>query len=140
MLLGGFAGAAVLYPVSLLLSTLNLFGWWNGPFIAHVPDFPYILPLLALVFLIAFYVPRKISIFGRIGVSTSGVRLVLPLRADTVECSRVFAVGFDWVDIDNFFFVIRYRLTTGQAERIREFLRIGKFGGRLTLGHFNPKF
>jgi hypothetical protein len=103
------------------LASAYLAGW---PAISTNDLVPYVLLLVAAQLLYQFGIPRRYPVVGRLAISPTGLKLVLPGRTATVAWTKV-RVGLDWVDAPHGLPSQRYKLTESQMDRLTRFLRIG---------------
>jgi len=80
--------------------------------------------MLLIVVPLSIYIPRRFPILRRLGYSSQGLLLVLPLRRLRVLWTSVSQLGPDWVEVfpGRFALPQRYRLTPNQAEQLTRFL------------------
>jgi hypothetical protein len=121
-----FTALGIVLVLVAIFTALLALGVWSVPTSLPLPFWVifvilYSLLLPELVFL--YLVPRRFPIVGRLGISPSGLRLVFPLRKETVPWRSVRRLGTDWVEISQTLGSQRYRLTSLQAERLTRFLQ-----------------
>jgi hypothetical protein len=82
------------------------------------------LPLLFAGLFVLFYMARRYPVIDPLGISSKGVRLMLPNRGGMYYWGEVSRVGPDWIEVSPLGIIdTRYKLTTNQIQRVYRFLQ-----------------
>lgn len=115
VMVGIFLAAGAVFLAILLLDLVDLVRHPTAP----RPPVDWLVvaiyPPLAVELLGGWYVPRRFAVVGRLGVSSAGIRLVLPVAGRTFRWSDVRGVGPYWIDLFDVVLTQRFRLTPNQA-------------------------
>lgn len=120
--MGVFLGAADVLLVVVAESILGFFGAGWAPLIPF--DLLWLAPFAVLVpeLIILSWFPRRFPAVGRVGISPLGLRLILPLRRETIVWPDVRGVGTDRIRLSIGAGTRTFRLTPRQGQRIAHFL------------------